>query len=421
MKSPMMKLIIPTLILASPLSHATPKPPVIRNSPLQVMGNEGVGVGDGSGGNTLEEETAAKITKQLQGYQLQLQPSLQNSTQINPSLRPHPTLGKSPIRAIKRWCQGVSQLLVRYRATAVGMVHRGGIQDIPTLENAITILETTLFSVLRSVDLSPGMTGPLTHTLLVRAQEYIRSIDQYRPTVPSVTTSVIPTLPKRNQQQKAFPVPPIDLEIDPIEEYQTNMISFLNSKFNLLEKYVSFIIKTEMNLDRPYFVDYWFDYSQRFPNCYQDCGAFQYNAFQNRYLDFAADLVRFSIDHFTVGGPRIAPAGNREMVLKIIQLSTGYAAHDIAITLYGYAMAQPVIDLSEISENLRFRNAGYQTYYNERWIFNALNEELRCVIDQIDRRAPQYSCQLVYFGQPTSPCGSFPMDPGFGSGCGLSQ
>jgi hypothetical protein len=250
---------------------------------------------------------------------------------------------------VGNWCSNVGGVLSSELDRAVTQIQR----NQPA--TAQQILIDSLVIAGQSIEINGSFAAPMTKTLIDRGLMISQALDESIP---------------------------------------ANDLRYLQNKLNFLVNYVQFVIRTNRELDRVYYVPahYRKTHCGRGGNGNGCIGDFDYAAYESRYILFAKEQLSFSsqkfLDQVCFGnecGPR--PIGMSIAYLKITELLTAFASEDLSSSLFASRFSCQINELDKISSELRDFNAGDRSIWNSNrdalrdsaagvdWVIRLLNEE----------------------------------------------
>lgn len=207
---------------------------------------------------------------------------------------------------LSEWCSRVAAILNRELSVAMSLARRD------QLELAQETLIDAMVTAAESIDINPNLARPITKTLLDRGLVLSQAIDD------AVS----------NQSR-------------------LNLVT----KLSFLVEYVTFIVRTTHDVDRPYYIPYMYSFNR----CHGGCpSGFDMKYFERKYLGYARDQVAFIYTHLTeVGGNgRVFPVGNAKVYLKAAELVSAWVASDISRNLFAHEQACSAEELNVLSQSL---------------------------------------------------------------------
>lgn len=333
----------------------------IATTQLPAMAGEG-GVGAGNGGNGAREEYLQRLRRDYGRISMG---------------------ARNQMDDIAAWCSRAGRVLQRELTRASRLIERGAV------EQASFTLVDALQAARDSMDVDTERGGPMTGELIQRGLDYAAALDQVACTMGTSSCGTDPLLAA--------------------------------TKFDFLSEYVSFIIKTEREVDQPWYIPYRYQYyascrqrcyddgarnvdGERYPDplaydsCWSDCAPqFKYREFQKTYVEFARKQLEFFTKNFTDivdrrGGSVVVPIGNPKVFLKLMELAAGYVAWDLRSNVFAYANTCAITDLEQLVGELSAYNMGDRMYWmNDRQAISDVRSRLDAVLDSMQSCGARYT------------------------------
>ncbi|MEK6705273.1 MAG: hypothetical protein AABZ06_05750 [Bdellovibrionota bacterium] len=292
-----------------------------------VSAREAQGIGVGNGGSTNRAQYIEKLKSEMFGAQ-------RNAS--------------GPLDDLYDWCSRVTRVLGRELSRAELQI------QYERMESAKEILMDALVAASQSLDMDPQTGSPTIKRMIDRGVIYADALGQ---------------------------------------ELSKNGSSRLDSltELHFLTGYIQLIIKTENELDRPFYLPY----VHRYNRCGSCPPEFNLPAFMRKYFEIAKAELRFILTQFTnmdnVGGRlMVTPVGNPIAFLKLAELGSGFIADEIANTFDSYRNACSIRDLVALSETLRdFNVFGDRTVFpNVPWALTQSAVELDRILMELGSIRP---------------------------------
>jgi len=149
-----------------------------------------------------------------------------------------------------------------------------------------------------------------------------------------------------------------------------------------LSSYVDLIEEVATNLDRPYYIPYYYTHNR----CRKGCKDFDFRTFSRRYVRYSREQIQYILNEFTQTAPvhgklRVFPVGDPDAYLKLSELASHYVAKDLSGTLDAYKFSCVISDLKVLSDSLyQYLEQGDRTLYpNDRWAVGDVTYQLKDV------------------------------------------
>lgn len=261
--------------------------------------------------------------------------------------------------SISSWCSTVSAVLRRELGRASNALKRNQIGK------AELTLVDALVAAAQSIEFDPELGGPMTKTLIDRGLLISDAMDEM--------------LGGRCCSKK------------------TKVERLTKVKF--LVEYVKFIVRTERELDRSWYIPARYRHNScwtecdadGYGRCWTECAPeFDFDGFQKQFIEFAQEQLAFMTTHFTETvkrgrNDRVVPIGDPRAFLKLAELGSQFVADDLRNNVYAYHNACSIIDLEALALELNAYNVfgDRSIWYNEREAIEDTQTRLQDVLSAL--------------------------------------